>query len=187
MYHILIGFTCLTAVAGFVQVRDTTADLFYGPISETIQWSPIFPPNIPCNKRPIPEQNRILYKKMTGSKLRHFSNITAHGYMCTKATWSVTCSEGFFGGRTLTHKVHPTLPTVSECVEAVRLYRTNHHSGLGFPVENCGWMGVNTESAVNIQISEAFIHVDPYSQRFIDSRFIGGVSHANLQLSIPSG
>lgn len=112
---------------------------------------------------------------MTGSKLRHFSNVTAHGYLCTKATWSVTCSEGFFGGRTLTHKIHPTLPTVSECVEAVRLYRTNHHSGLGFPVENCGWMGVNTESSVNIQISEASIYVDPYSQRFIDSRFIGGV------------
>lgn len=78
------------------------------------------------------------------NKIETLFNQTAHGYLCTKATWSVTCSEGFFGGRTLTHKIHPTLPTVSECVEAVRLYPTNHNAGLGFPVENCGWMGVNT-------------------------------------------
>lgn len=35
-------------------------------------------------------------------------------------------------------------------------------------------MGTNTESAINIQISESFVHLDPYSQKYTDSRFIGG-------------
>lgn len=159
---------------GFIRIKENTADLFYGPTSEKIHWSPLFPPSIPCNKRPIPEQNRILSKKLTGTKLAHITNSTAHGYLCTKAVWTVSCSEGFFGSRTLTHKIHPTLPSLNECQDAVRLYKTNHHSGVGFPVERCGWMAVNTESSVNIQISEIFVHVDPYSQKFIDSRFISG-------------
>lgn len=154
----------------FIKIKDSTADLFYGPTSQTIHWSPLFPPAIPCNKRPIPEQNRILSKKLTGTKLAHITNSTAHGYLCTKAIWTVTYSEGFF--RTLTHKIHPSLPSLNECQDAVRLYKTNHHSGVGFPVKRCGWMGVETESSVNI--SKAFVHVDPYSQKFIDSRFIGG-------------
>ncbi|EAT40425.1 AAEL007844-PA [Aedes aegypti] len=158
----------------FINMKDTTTDLFYGPTSTIIHWAPLYPPVIPCNKRPIPEQDRLLPKKMTGTKLAHITNSTAHGYLCTKAIWTVTCAEGFFGGRTLTHKIHPTLPSLSECQDAVRLYKTNHHTGFGFPVERCGWMGTNTESAVNIQISESFIHVDPYSQKYIDARFIGG-------------
>lgn len=119
----------------FIKIKDSTADLFYGPTSQNIHWSPLFPPTIPCNKRPIPEQNRILSKKLTGTKLAHITNSTAHGYLCTKAVWTVTCSEGFFGSRTLTHKIHPTLPSLSECQDAVRLYKTNHNSGIGFPME----------------------------------------------------
>lgn len=95
----------------FINVRDTTTDLFYGPTSTVIHWSPLYPPVIPCNKRPIPEQDRLIPKKLTGTKLAHITNSTAHGYLCTKAVWSVTCAEGFFGGRTLTHKIHPTLPS----------------------------------------------------------------------------
>ncbi|BEP11678.1 glycoprotein [Armigeres subalbatus rhabdovirus] len=164
----------MTPVVGFVKVKDTTAELYYGPTSSDIHWSPIFPPGILCNKRPIPEQNRATHHKLAASKLVHFSNNTVHGYLCTKAIWTVICAEGFFGGRTLTHKVAPTLPTVAECADAVRAYRTNHHTGLGFPAENCGWMSTNSETEVNIQISEAVIAVDPYNQKYIDARFIGG-------------
>lgn len=62
--------------SAFINIKDTTTDLFYGPTSTVIHWAPLYPPVIPCNKRPIPEQDRLIPKKMTGTKLAHITNST---------------------------------------------------------------------------------------------------------------
>lgn len=148
---------------------------FYAPISTDITWSPIQPGEISCHQRPIPEMNLANTTVVTGKKFMHTESRRAHGYLCTRSEWSVTCSEGFFGDRSVTHKIKPSLPTLAECYSAIKEYRTNHNLEKGYPSENCGWMGTNTETTLNIHVTETLVELDPYNLHLIDQRFIGGL------------
>lgn len=71
--------------------------------------------------------------------------------------------------------IEPSLPAMEECIAAVREYKTNHNLELGYHAENCGWMASNTETSINIHISETSVELDQYNLHLIDPWFIGGI------------
>lgn len=156
----------------FLEVEDQ--GYFYAPVSTDITWSPVQPKEIRCFLRPAPEIGFDNRTTITGKKFTHTESKRAHGYLCTKSEWSITCAEGFLGDRSITHTIRPSLPTLSECFSAIRDYKTNHNLEKGYPAEQCGWMGTNTATTTNIHVSETLVEMDPYNLHLLDPRFISG-------------
>nr|WCD44318.1 putative glycoprotein [Hattula rhabdovirus] len=148
--------------------------LFYGPTSNTISWHPIQPKEIICRQRILPELAPSTTEKIPARKLTYTDSHSVPGYLCSKSRWDVICTENFLGGRTLTHQLHPSLPSEIECVEAVKIFRTSHNLDLGFPPEDCGWWSTNTASQTQVHVTESTVEMDPYSLILLDPRFATG-------------
>lgn len=97
------------------------------------------------------------------------------GYLCSKRIYYIDCSEGFFGGKDLTHGYETVMPHPGECSDAVREYREGILDTDTYILPSCGWMATSRNTKVSYSVMEHKVLVDPYTVTYVDKIFINGL------------
>lgn len=96
------------------------------------------------------------------------------GHLCHLKEYYVTCSESFFGVKTIESGVNTIPVSVSECIDAIDMYDSDLLDDNTDVLQNCGWMNTETSSKKVYSIVKKQIQLDTYTGKFKDPLLFNG-------------
>ncbi|ADU05405.1 glycoprotein [Scophthalmus maximus rhabdovirus] len=151
------------------------SEVLYMPDSRNIRWVKARPSVLKCPRKFTYEPSDTTNETDIEVQIPLLRNAHQPGHFCHKTKWVTTCSEGFFGSRTITHAVRHQRVSSAECAVAVKELTSGLAPVPAFPPENCGWLATNTEEQSFVVATPHEVKVDPYNLQFLDKQFLGGV------------
>lgn len=143
------------------------------PTSPILKWSLADLSKIDCNTGGYQDIGR------QGLKIKSYApllrqNYTSDGYLCIKSVLITECSEGFFGGQTVSYKTESSRITYDECYDAVMDWSDGEYKSLEHPPASCSWMRTSAETSTRIEVRPHTVLFDPYEAVKISDLFLTG-------------